>query len=151
MTDALAIMGFYSDFKFVKTRKACQIVIEIPSDQSAHALKVLGGMPDPAAERPVAIAMLNTGSGSKTATAPKSEGQTCVRMAHAMCKDGAFQVWVSYEKSWRRSNMTPEQNARDFILDRCLVTSRGDFAVNPAACEKLRGMKADFDHRDSRR
>ena len=148
MTDALVIAGTYADFKFVKTRKVVQVVIEIPSEQSAHALKILGGMPNPAAEQPVAIALLNPSKGKDT---PKSEGQTCVKMAHAMCRDTRFQTWVAYQMDGFDRDMTAHDATRKFIIEHCGITSRADFAINPEACEKLRDLKADFDHRDSRR
>ena len=60
MTDQpAAIKGTFSEIKFVKTRKICQIVIEIPIEQADEALAVLGGVPRPDAERWVAIARLS--------------------------------------------------------------------------------------------
>jgi len=79
----------------------------------------------------------------------KTEGQTCVRMAHALCRDPLFQDWVRIE--WHDESLPPDKNARAYIINRCHIASRADFAANPAACEKLRALKAEFDYRDSRR
>lgn len=36
----------YVDLKVIKTRRAVQIVFEIPLEAADHAIKCLGGMPD---------------------------------------------------------------------------------------------------------
>jgi hypothetical protein len=58
-----AIAAAYSDWKLVKTRGVVQIVLEIPLHDTAHALDVLGGMPDVSKERWFAIAALKDQKG----------------------------------------------------------------------------------------
>lgn len=53
-----AVQGSFADFKVVKTRSTVQIVIEIPIEQADTALAILGGIPQPGTERPVAVARL---------------------------------------------------------------------------------------------
>jgi hypothetical protein len=57
LADAV-FQGTYSDWKLVKTRSVVQIVIEVPLEQAQHVYQVLGGMPQPGAEMPVAVARL---------------------------------------------------------------------------------------------
>lgn len=61
MTAPAAIRATYSGFAMVKTRQVFQIVCEVPLDQAGRVLAVLG-VPDPAAERWVGIALLNKNS-----------------------------------------------------------------------------------------
>jgi hypothetical protein len=58
MDKPAAFSASYSDFKIVKTRDAAQFIFEVPLKAADHALKVLGGVPQPMEERWVAIAML---------------------------------------------------------------------------------------------
>ena len=51
-----AIRATYSDVKLVKTRKVFQLIFEVPIEDADNALRVLGGLPRPAAERWVGIA-----------------------------------------------------------------------------------------------
>jgi len=84
----------------------------------------------------------------------KTEGAKCRDMAHALCADPAFHDflekfhpnwWVIFHKGTRTETV-----AR-ILRQLCGVESRADFAVNPAACEKLRALEFEFRHRDTRR
>lgn len=57
MTDAV-FQGTYRDLKFVVTRGAAQIIVEIPIERAA-AFVALFGTPNPGAEVPIALARLN--------------------------------------------------------------------------------------------
>jgi len=59
MSAPAAISGTFADFRMVKGRKVCQLVVEVPIEQADAALNALGGVPQPHAERWVAIARLN--------------------------------------------------------------------------------------------
>jgi hypothetical protein len=52
-----AILATFSEVKIIKTRSVMQIVCEIPIDQADEALRILGGIPQPAEERWVGIAL----------------------------------------------------------------------------------------------
>lgn len=58
-----AFKGEFSDFKIVKTRSVCQIVLEIPLEQADDALAVLGGVPRPDRQVWVAVARLGVDGG----------------------------------------------------------------------------------------
>jgi hypothetical protein len=53
------LRGTFSDFKLIRGRKVAQLVIEVPLEQADAALQALGGIPNPADERWVAVARLN--------------------------------------------------------------------------------------------
>lgn len=46
MSESAAFGAEYVDFKVIKTRRAVQIVFEIPLEAADHAIQCLGGMPD---------------------------------------------------------------------------------------------------------
>lgn len=54
-----AFSACYADWKLVKSRKVVQIVLEVAMEDSDAAYKLLGGMPNPAAETWVGVAKLN--------------------------------------------------------------------------------------------
>lgn len=58
MTNAAAFRATYADWKLIKTRSVVQVVFEVPLEQADLAYQVIGGMPDPGAERWCAIARL---------------------------------------------------------------------------------------------
>jgi hypothetical protein len=62
MSDPAAIRGTFADFRLIKGRKVAQMVVEIPIEEADAALATLGGLPQPAAERWVALAALNVTS-----------------------------------------------------------------------------------------
>jgi hypothetical protein len=46
MNDSAAFGAEYVDWRVIKTRRAVQIIFEVPLEAADHALKCLGGMPD---------------------------------------------------------------------------------------------------------
>lgn len=60
MTDEpRAITGDYADFKLVRTRKVCQVVIELPIEQAGEVARLLG-FPDPGGNTMCAVALVDT-------------------------------------------------------------------------------------------
>src|SRR3954467_8257198 len=65
MTDSpAAIKATFGDFRLIRSRKVCQLCLEIPIEGADTALAALGGIPQPHSDRWVAVARLN---GSATA------------------------------------------------------------------------------------
>ena len=58
-----AVRGCFADFKTVKTRGVCQLIIEVPIESADHALAVLGGVPQAKAEQWVGIAPVTAPDG----------------------------------------------------------------------------------------
>jgi hypothetical protein len=114
MSAPAALAGSYADFKLVKTRAVCQLIIELPIEQAEAAIKMFG-IPMSGTEIPVAVALLV--AEAKPADVSRSErGKEQYRAKDAMeqaairavllCKDLKFQLWASKQ-------ITPESNCRD--------------------------------------
>lgn len=58
MSAPAAFRATYSDIKLIKTRKCVQVIFEIPQEDFDTAYEVLGGLPNPAAERWFGIAAI---------------------------------------------------------------------------------------------
>ena len=107
----IAISAAFADFRIVKGRKVAQFVFETPLEAADEALRMLGGLPRPDAERWVGIAPLKakpTTVPAPVATdAPPKERRpfhTLPRSQQAaiLINDAAFQWWVG-------SNRTPAE------------------------------------------
>ncbi len=73
MSEPRAIAGDYADFKLIKTRQVCQIVVEVPLEDAEKVTRLLG-FPRPGAGTRCAIALINdSGAGASTA-APERVG-----------------------------------------------------------------------------
>jgi hypothetical protein len=58
VTKPSAFRATFADLKVIKTRQCVQIILEVPTEQFDAAYEVLGGLPNPAAERWFAVAAL---------------------------------------------------------------------------------------------
>lgn len=86
MTERSAIEATYCDLKFVKGRKQCQIILEIPSERANEFVSIFG-TPNPASETWVAIARLNSPIQQWEALTPKAQ-------MYARCKEQNFQCFI---------------------------------------------------------
>lgn len=138
MTNA-AIAGFFADFKIVRTRGVCQIVIELPLEQADAALTALGGVPQPASERPVAIARIvlpeERKPDARERYATSDEATQAVTRAGILANDAAFHRWC-------RADGQPA--AVRFIREQCGVKSRADIAANPEALTRFLDMEGRY-------
>lgn len=67
MSDDCVIEGDYADFKIVRTRQVCQIVVEVPIEKAGEVSRLLG-FPLPGTNTRCAIVRLNLpGAGASTA------------------------------------------------------------------------------------
>lgn len=150
MTAPAAIAGTYSDFKFIKSRSVCQIIVELPIEQADRFLHAFGA-PQPGSEKPVAIALLDTkgkydgtqADGSEHHDIPKLAGDRAdgnnravgqhhaVKRAAILCKDPAFQEWIM------RGEMVnfgvPELDAAEVLRHRLGIESRAELAISDRA------------------
>jgi hypothetical protein len=97
MTDEpAAIKATFSDFKLIRTRKLCQLVLEIPIEEADNALAALGGIPQPQSDHWVAVARLN--GVAKPEPEPKEkrrwEDLKLSMQASIRCGEPAFQKFV---------------------------------------------------------
>ena len=139
-----AISAAFADFRIVKGRKVAQLIFETPLETADEALRMLGGLPRPDAERWVGIAPLVGRPEAEQRPAPDPEKvkerkpfHTLPRSQQAaiLINDAAFQSWVG-------SNRTPEET--DQMLKAHMgITSKRDLD-RPAHAEKWDRMVATF-------
>ena len=113
-----AVRGCFADFKTVKTRGVCQLIIEVPIESADHALAVLGGVPQAKAEQWVGIAPvtapdgrtaedkmidrmvqkyapeLRVESGDEQTELERPKGGARAKRAGILCGDAAFQDFL---------------------------------------------------------
>jgi len=138
MTDTAAFQATYSDWKVVRGRKVCQIVLEIPIERANEALAVLDGMPNPASECWVGVARLDLKGGGASefdrqhdkqadtpppvASGPQGaqRKRTPGEIAAYLCTHGGFNQFVheTYEG--------PITDMAKFVRAWCNVKSRAD-------------------------
>jgi hypothetical protein len=148
MTKAAAFRATYADWKLIKTRSVVQVVLEVPLEQADAAYQVLGGMPDPGAERWCAIARLGgnepveTAGPGQSAAAPQDRPlkprkpvaaeKRLAQQAGIMCADPVF--WAFLEDfQVGRAPVHDEQTAADAIRHYCNVKSRSEISPNSDA------------------
>ena len=158
--DMTATRAMFVEFQQVKTRGVYKLVFELDETQADQALQALGGLPQGKESRWCGICLLDVrgstkledavNSGSATAGDPKQSapetGQQTLEggggtdhkprrhfhelsrreQAVLLCKDARFQNWVAGQAGiW-----ATEDNAADFVRNKCAVTSRTDLGDN---------------------
>lgn len=157
-----AFQATYSDFKLIRTRKVVQIVLEVPVEQSNTVLEVLGGMPNPASERWVGVAVLKSPpaekeSDEKPRTPAKLQPDTDKPSA------GAKRDWRSLPAPQRAAIRTQEPIFAAYLRERhpdewheadeeadaclkfiCKIESKRDLAFNDKARTMFDLLDSDF-------
>lgn len=153
---AAAISGSFADFKLIKSRSVAQLIIEIPIEQTDAALLALGGVPQPATERPVAIARLVERPEAKPDPreryAQSDEGTQAVTRAALLCSEQDFQRWIiPTGKPVLTKGMDHEairraiaEAAADELRNRIDVRSRKELATDPDALARFLDLEARF-------
>lgn len=134
MTDT-AISGDYVDLKFIKTRKVCQIVIEIPIEQGETFVRAFG-TPAPDTGVPVALARLTS---TPAAEKPKRSWSDMSRAQQAgiACEDEAF---ASYIDSKHPHLCGPVEAVREL----CGVISRAELDKQTTAGARWDKLYSDY-------
>ena len=96
MSDAAAIAGSYSDFKLIKSRSVAQVIIELPIERAEAFLKAFG-VPQPGAEKPVALALLNTEQPKPERPRQSWSSMSRAQQAGILCNDPQFQKWLGVD------------------------------------------------------
>jgi hypothetical protein len=120
MDSPAAIRGTFSDFRLIKGRKCAQIICEIPIEEADAALSVLGGIPQPASERWIALAPLNI-----TSIKPAQEKRRFENLS-PLCKRASDAMSLCY--FWRY----------------CGVPSRSNLNLDPKAAAKWQELDARY-------
>lgn len=135
----------YADFKNVKTRSAVQFIFEVPVEQANHIIQMIG-MPNPAEPQWFGIAKLNSGHASQQTapggapTPPPVPSQkwgelSYVRKAGIRSTNAVFWDFIQVEN---------EQDAAEFIRQRCKVSSRSEIDGNPDAMAAFDFLDKEF-------
>lgn len=136
-----AFRATYSDLKLIKTRKCVQIIFEIPQEDFDAAYEVLGGLPNPAAERWFGIAALRgemeVAQRSRQEDPKLSAGKrewrdiSPVQQAGIRCAEPAFSVFLkeSYPDDWHES----AEDAAECVRMLCRILSRSELATSHKA------------------
>lgn len=139
MTDKAAFRATYSDWRLVKTRKVVQIVLEVSIESADAAYQVLGGMPDPAAERWVAVARLQQ-EGDQSIPVERSPSQASpqsyAQWVGVLCRDPLFEKFCGERNGG--------DNVADFVRKWCDVPSRRDIVEATRAGRRWIDLIAEF-------
>jgi hypothetical protein len=140
-----AIQATFSDVKLIRSRKVCQLVLEIPLEQADAALSTLGGIPQPHSERWVALARLN---GYAPEPKPDKEKQRWEDLKLSMqagirCSEPAFWEFVRKEVRGAR-DVRDEATAANWLRWLLGIDSRSGLNDNPAAAERWRDLDRSY-------
>ena len=158
MTDR-AIQATFSDWGTVKSRKILQLVFEIPLEQQAEALTMLGA-PMPDRETWCAIALLqNPGTvresrrPDESASPPASptppagaiytreERERAMRASVMLVRDPAFQAWAA-----RKCGLDPSEDvAISVVRAECAIASRSEIALSERAYEAFQRLRTTYE------
>lgn len=134
MTDRAAFTAEFADFKLIKGRKVVVICLEIPLEQADKALAVLGGIPNPAESRHVAVARLET----QPAKVEKPKDRSPSQRAWALCQSMRFGEWIGETLSGN-----PEYVA-ETLRHKLGIKSRSELDTDPAARARFEALEAKY-------
>jgi hypothetical protein len=140
VVDAAAIAGSYSDFKLIKSRSVAQVIIELPIERAEAFLKAFG-VPQPGAEKPVALALLNTEQPKAEKPHRRFGDMPKSQQSALLCNDKEFQEFMLSDDA--------EQAARR-VREYCDVESRSQLDSNAGAAAEWDKLRAQFNQRYGR-
>lgn len=147
MSEPTAIRATYADFRNVKTRQVCQIILEIPAEQSAEALRFLGGVPIAGTEKWFAIAPLDPKAGTpkeKAQAAKKSwQEMQLSQQAGILANDKNFWIFLEAANICAVRVGTADDAALQ-IRAFCEVQSRSEIIPGTPAAEKWRELVSEY-------
>ena len=135
MAAPAAIQGDFVDLRFVKGRKVCQIVIEIPIEAGASFVAAFG-TPDPSKSVPVAIARLNP-----ECSKAERKGGELARKAGIICNEGAFWAFMKEQSMGAPRNA---EEAADALRTTLKIESRADLDHDERAATEFRFIESSY-------
>lgn len=144
MTAPAAIQGTYTDLKIVRSRKVCQIVVEIPLEASEGFVKAFG-MPNPGAETWVAVARLNAGvaaAGEQQKERRRFDTLPLAQQAAIKCGEPAFWRFLT---EVHRAPTTNSDEAATYVRRYCNVVSRSELNHGVEAGERWSKLSNGYD------
>ena len=147
MTSPAAIQGDYVDLRFIKSRKVCQVVIEIPIEAGEKFVSAFG-TPNPSTGVPVALARIDLNA--KAAPEPektkrKWDELSIAQQAGIMCNEKGFQRYIS-EAINKRPEDVDTDAAATYVRTLCGVNSRAHIEGNEAAMKKFHALRISYDN-----
>jgi hypothetical protein len=144
MSAPAAIQGTYADLKLIRGRKVAVVCIEIPLEKAEEFVAGFG-MPDPAAEKWVAVARL-VPEGERQAPpkqAKRLADLPAAQQAALTCQREAF--WRFLRESRGARTVNSEEEAAAFVRDFCQVNSRSQLGINAKAQTRWHLLLSSFD------
>lgn len=125
MSAPAAIKGTFVKIEPVMTRKCVRFGIEVPIEEADAALRALGGFPDGANPKWVAIALLNPEVVQAPPAKPEKERRSfdelpASQQAALLCKEPRFQRFIAELTTFPET----EEGAADAVRYLCHVDSR---------------------------
>ncbi len=143
MSAPAAIQGDYVDLKFLKSRKVCQIVIEVPIEAGA-AFVAAFGTPNPATGVPVALARIDPNAKAEPEKIKRKWDELSIaQQAGIMCNEKGFQLFVSETADRVCTNV---DDAAQYVRQLCGVNSRAHIEGKPEAEKKFRALRIEYDN-----
>jgi|WetSurMetagenome_2_1015567.scaffolds.fasta_scaffold01778_17 hypothetical protein len=134
-----AFKGTYSDLKFIKSRKVCQITVEIPIE-AGQAFVAAFGAPDPSQETWLAIARLDL---SRVPAQPAGAKE------HRAFADLPYPQQIALkgkdEDFQRFLGVSTEENCADYVRTLCHVVSRSEIKPGTPAGDRWIALLREFE------
>ena len=139
------ISATYADFKMIKTRQVCQIILELPLAAGTDFVKNYG-LPNPAGEEWFALAKLVQAKAEPVALLAKPsrrwDEMSPAQQAGIRCAEPAFWTFIREERDLPCSS---DDEAAEFVRALCGVSSRAELTTNKSAANAWREFDGAFD------
>ena len=124
----------------VPSRKAAQIILEIPEERMDHVIAALGGYPTAAKALRVGVAPLS--GDARYSEPPERKEMTLSQWAGMLCQVHQFQTFLV-----ERCNgaSVSERSAAGNVRFLCGVNSRSDIKEGTEAGKRWKALKTDYD------
>lgn len=147
MSIPAAISGTFVGLSSIASRKVVRLQIECPVEMADHILEALGGYPDPANPKWVAVARLKTEPMAKSTETRSSRSFADLRpsaQAALRGKEPAFQRFLE-EHYANGALVSSEAQAAEVTRALCEVESRSVLDRNYDAAERWRQISLAYD------
>lgn len=134
-----AISAAFADFRIVKGRKVAQFVFETPLEAADEALRMLGGLPRPDAERWVGIAPLKAKPTAVPAPVANEAPPKKRRPLHTLPRSQQAAIRINdedFRRWWNGGADTLEEHVDAGIKANCGIVSKRELNISEAAAAK---------------
>lgn len=135
MAAPAAMQGDFVDLRFVKGRKVCQVVIEIPIEAGASFVAAFG-TPNPAQSVPVAIARLDMRE-----AAQERKGGELAKKAGILCNEGGFRAFM---KEQNMGAPKTAEEAAECLRTTLNIRSRADIDHDERAATEFKFIESSY-------